>query len=214
MYFGVFRCPLSREKKKGRSPIPQLPFVSVFPETSQGNSAKRHRLRGPSPPSPPHPSARAWRLAAAVARARGTVREVRARAAFACAGEWGGSLSQWTGSPPPTVPSSSRASAFGEPRVPGGRGMCGGVPAFPRACAVRPRAFFFFRLAGGGLLYEKRVWGPPWSCPFLNPQSSVRSESRTGGRLNKAQALGSDRVALVSHPHAPVPCSRGSQWIG
>lgn len=52
VYFGVFRRPLS-EEKRNRSPIPQLPFVSVFPETSQGNSAKRHRLRSPSPITPP-----------------------------------------------------------------------------------------------------------------------------------------------------------------
>lgn len=50
----------------------------------------------------------------------------------------------------------------------------GRVPAFPRACAVRPRVVSPPPLAGGGLLDEKRIWGPPWSCPFLNPQSSVR----------------------------------------
>lgn len=147
MYFGVFRRPLS-EKKRNRSPIPQLPFVSVFPETSQGNSAKRHRLRGPSPITPLS-SARAWPPAAAVARARRTVRDVRARAAFACAGDWGTvrSPNGHGPPPPPTGPSSSRASAFGQPRVPGGRGDGRGrVPAFPRACAVRPRVFFFFPL--------------------------------------------------------------------
>lgn len=102
MYFGVFRRPLS-EKKRNRSPIPQLPFVSVFPETSQGNSAKRHRLRGPSPITPPS-SARAWPPAAAVARARRTVRDVRARAAFACAGDWGTVRSPNGHGPSPPAP--------------------------------------------------------------------------------------------------------------
>lgn len=83
-----------------------------------------------------------------------------------------------------------------------------------RAPAQSDRVFFFFPsgLAGGGLLDEKRIWGPPWFCPFLNPQSSCGSGSRTGGRLNKA--LGSLRVTLLCHPHSPVPCLRGFQWIG
>lgn len=215
MYFGVFRRPLS-EKKRNRSPIPQLPFVSVFPETSQGNSAKRHRLRGPSPITPLS-SARAWPPAAAVARARRTVRDVRARAAFACAGDWGTvrSPNGHGPSPPPTGPSSSRASAFGQPRVPGGRGGWEGTGTGLSARLRSPTACFFFSpsgLAGGGLLDEKRIWGPAWFCPFLNPQSSCGSGSRTGGRLNKA--LGSLRVTLLCHPHSPVPCLRGFQWIG
>lgn len=43
-----------------------------------------------------------------------------------------------------------------------------------RAPAQSDRVSFPPPLAGGGLLDEKRIWGPPWSCPFLNPQSSVR----------------------------------------
>lgn len=63
--------------------MPQVPFVSLFPETSQGNSARSHKLRRLPHPSPAaQPRARRMRLrrAGTVARARETVRVPRARA--------------------------------------------------------------------------------------------------------------------------------------
>lgn len=88
----------SLRKRLASHSSPQVPFVTLFPETSQGSLASSGGWRAlrPSPPftvNPiPHPDARACarrRRVEAQARARETVRVARARA--------GGALSQWKG---------------------------------------------------------------------------------------------------------------------
>lgn len=84
--------PSQEKKRKVAGPSPSLPLCPSFQKLFRATQQKGTGSVALPPPSPPPSSARAWRLAAAVARARGTVREVRARAAFACAGGggWGG----------------------------------------------------------------------------------------------------------------------------
>lgn len=211
-----FSAVLSQRKKEIAAPSPSFPLCPSFQKLLRATQQKGTgsvALPLSSPPS----SARAWPPAAAVARARRTVRDVRARAAFASAGDWGTVRSpNGQGSPP--HPNGSLLESRKRIRATSRSWREGGWEETGTGLSARLRsltACFFFPpsgLAVGGLLDEKRIWGPPWFCPFLNPQSSCGSGSRTGGRLNKA--LGSLRVTLLCHPHSPVPCLRGFQWIG
>lgn len=115
--------------------MPQLPFVSLFLETSQGNS------EATTLPPPPH--ARRMRQPA-LGRDPGA-RPGDCESAAGARGPAGAGLShngQVSSPPPPTFPSASRASAVGPPWVPlrdwegVGREM-GGLSARVRSSAVR-----------------------------------------------------------------------------
>lgn len=83
-----FSAVLSQRKKEIAAPSPSFPLCPSFQKLLRATQQKGTGSVA-LPLSPPPSSARAWPPAAAVARARRTVRDVRARAAFASAGDWG-----------------------------------------------------------------------------------------------------------------------------
>lgn len=142
--------PSQRKKRKvaAPSPPPSFPLCPSFQKLLRATQQKGTGSVA-LPPSPPPSSARAWRLAAAVARARGTVREVRARAAFACAGGWGAVHSpNGQGFPPPRFPPRVAQAHSGNLAFLEGGGcvcVCGGDGCRPfRAPAQSDRVLFFF----------------------------------------------------------------------
>lgn len=121
-----FSAVLSEKKRKVAAPSPSFPLCPSFQKLLRATQQKGTGSVAlpPSAPLLAHarqpPSARAWRPASAVARARGTERCVRApRPAQGSGGRFGLPMDRV---PPPTFPSSSRTSAFGQPRGPRGRG--------------------------------------------------------------------------------------------
>lgn len=198
VYFGVFRRPLS--EKKIAAPSPSFPLCPSFQKLLR---ATQQKCTGSValPPSPPPSSARAWPPAAAVARARGTVREVRARAAFACVGEWGAVRSpNGQGSPPPErlPPRVAQAHSDNLAFLEGG-GMGGGDGCRPfRAPAQSDRVRFqvaYWRKAkqspGTGIVSRHPAFSPTLSramferfpVDWVTPEARVSPDRSSSGAL-------------------------------
>lgn len=157
MEAGRYRCTLGfslfrlSNARFPALPIPQLPLKCIFPETSQGNSAKTRRLRNRLPPG-----ACATHWAASSVRACTSVRVVRVRARARRARRDGSLTMKGTGFlPSPNVPGC--ASALSQLRWPlrevgGGAGPKVWSRGIARLRTVLPWPGFFRASCGRALM--------------------------------------------------------------